>query len=282
MDRRSALTASATALAALPTALLAAGGPTLEIGVLPNVSARVLLAQYAPLREYLTRELGRAVQVSTGPTWASFHQRTLGGDYDLIVTAANLARLAQLDGGHVPLLSYLPSIRALLVCTTQRPIRQPSELAGQTLVLSNPQSLVALRGMRWLAENGLQRDRDFKTIGTRTDDSVGSVLVRGEATAGMISGGEFRAIPDALRTQLQVVTTFAEVPGFVLLAHPKVPEAEQKSCKSQLMAFATGSEEGRAFFAQTGFSGFQDVAPGLMESLDTYVETTRRLLAAGS
>lgn len=280
MHRRSALVAAA--LPALPSALQAAGGSALEIGVLPNISARVLLTQYAPMREYLSRELSRTVQVSTAPSWASFHQRTLGGDYDLAVTAANLARVAQLDGGHLPLLSYLPAIRALLVTTAQRPIRHASELVGQTLVLSNPQSLVALRGMRWLAESGLQRDRDYKTVATRTDDSVGNVLVRGDAAAGLVSGGEFRAIPEALRAQLQVVTAFAEVPGFVVLAHPKMPEAEQKAVKSMLLSFASGSEEGKAFFSQTGFTGFQDVAPGLMESLDVYVEPTRRLLAAGS
>ena len=278
MDRRTALAASC--LAALSPTAEAAVDSALEIGVLPNVSARVLLAQYAPMREFLSRELRRPVQVSTAPNWTRFHQRTLSLDYDLVVIAANLARLAQIERGHVPLLSYLPAMRGLLVSSVRRPVQQVAELAGQTLALANPQSLVALRGMRWLEENGLQRDRDFRTIVTPTDDSVGSLLVRGEAMAALLSGSELRAIPEALRTNLHVVTTFAEVPGFVMLASPAMPDADCRMIKSRVLAFAGGSEEGRSFFSHTGFTAFRDITPGSMESMDPYVDATRRLLAA--
>jgi phosphonate transport system substrate-binding protein len=60
---------------------------------LPNISARVLLAQYQPMREYLARAMRRPVQVSTAPNWNAFHQRTLGLEYDVVVTAAHLAQL---------------------------------------------------------------------------------------------------------------------------------------------------------------------------------------------
>lgn len=264
----------------LPGRVLAQAAAPLELGVLPNISARVLLAQYQPMHDYLHRELKRAVQVSTAPNWSAFHQRTLALEYDLVVTAANLARVAQLDRGYRPLLVYAPDIKGLVVYATARPIKSVAELAGQTVVLSNPQSLVTLRGMRWLAENGLQRDRDFKTINTPTDDSVGNVVVRGEAIAAMLSGGEFRAIPEAIRTQLTVLNTFAEVPGFVLMASPRMPAAEARALKDHLLAFAGTSDEGKAFFASTGFSGMREPAAGLMETMDSYAEATRRVLAA--
>lgn len=270
--------AATAATAALPTARAQSPKP-LEFGVLPNISARVLLAQYQPLHDYLQRQTQRAVQVSTAPSWTVFHQRTLALEYDVIVTAANLARVAQLDGGYQPLLLYAPAIKGMVIYPGTRPIKSVTELAGQTLALSNPQSLVTLRGMRWLAENGLQRDRDFKTINTRTDDSVGSVVVRGDAAAAMLSGGEYRAIPEATRSQLTVLTTFAEVPGFILMASPRMSAEETHALKNHLLAFAGGSDEGKAFFAATGFNGMREPAAGLMESMDAYAEATRRVLA---
>lgn len=270
--------AATAATTALPAARAQSPKP-LELGVLPNISARVLLAQYQPLHDYLHRETQRAVQVSTAPSWTVFHQRTLALEYDVIVTAANLARVAQLDGGYQPLLLYAPAIKGMVIYPSTRPIKSVTELAGQTLALSNPQSLVTLRGMRWLAENGLQRDRDFKTINTRTDDSVGNVVVRGDAVAAMLSGGEFRAIPEATRTQLTALTTFAEVPGFILMASPRMGAEETRALKNHLLAFAGGSDEGKAFFAATGFSGMREPAAGLMESMDAYAEATRRVLA---
>lgn len=254
----------------------------LEIGVLPNISARALMAQYQPMREYLTREMRRPVQVSTAPNWTAFHQRTLALDYDVVVTASHVARLAQLDRGFVPLLAYAPDIKGMIAVASSRPMKSISELRGQTLVLSNPQSLVALRGLQWLAENGLQRDKDFNAISTPTDDSVGSVLVRGDAVAAMLSGGEFRAIPEAVKAQIQVLTTFTEVPGFVVMASPRLAPADALSIKELLLQFATRSDEGKAFLAATGFTGLREVAPGLMESMDVYVGPTRKVLTASS
>lgn len=265
---------------AVPQRAWSQSAAALEIGVLPNISARVLLTQYQPMREYLSRELKRGVQVSTAPNWTAFHQRTLALDYDVVVTAANLARVAQLDRGFVPLLSYAPSIKGMLVFAGARPIKSVADLRGQTLVLSNPQSLVTMRGMQWLAENGLQRDQDFRTVNTPTDDSVGSVVARGDATAAMLSGGEYRAIPDTVKAQLQVLTTFAEVAGFVVLASPKLPAADVHAVKDQLQAFAAGSDEGKAFFAASGFAGMREPAAGLMESMDPYVDATRRVMSA--
>lgn len=253
--------------------------PALELGVLPNLSARLLLAQYQPLREYLNRVSSRPVQISTAPNWSTFHQRTLALAYDLVVTAPNLARLAQLDAAYTPLLSYAPAIKGLLVVATARPMPSVAQLRGHNLALSNPQSLVTLRGLQWLEENGLQRERDFKTVSTPADDSVGSVVIRGDAMAAMLSGGEYRALPETLRNQLQVLQTFAEVPGFMVMASPRLSAAQMRSLKEQLLAFATGSDEGKQFFASTGFTAMTEPAAGLMESLDAYVAATRQALA---
>ena len=278
--RRRTLCAAGSALLAAPfsRAVHAQAGAPLELGVLPNISARLLMTQYQPMRDYLARELQRAVQVSTAPNWSAFHARTLALDYDVVVTAANLARVAQLDKGYVPVANYAPDIKGMIAFANARPIKSAAELKGQTLVLSNPQSLVTLRGMQWLGEQGLQRDRDFKTVGTPTDDSVGNVLLRGDAVAAMLSGGEFRVIPEAIRSQLTVLTVFAEVPGFIVLASPKLKADDQRALKQRLLGFGA-NDEGKAFFSASGFAGIRDVAPGMMESMDVFVDATRKVLA---
>jgi phosphonate transport system substrate-binding protein len=250
-----------------------------EVGVLPNLNARLLMAQYQPLRDFLQRELGRPVQVSTAPGWSAFHQRVVARDYDLLVTAAHMGRLAQLEGGYRPLLSVTPDIKGLVITAPARPLRQIGDLRGQVLALSNPQSLVTLRGMRWLQEQGLHRGRDFQTIATPTDDSVGNVVLRGDALAAMCSGGEFKAIPDAVRSQLAIVTPFTEVPGFLYLVSPAASAAQAQALKELLLRFSQHADEGRAYFAATGFTSLRELPAGLMEALDPYVEPTRRLLA---
>ena len=277
--RRALLFAALSAGASSHCAWGQAAAP-LEIGVLPNISARALMTQYQPMREYLERELKRPVQVSTAPNWVAFHQRTMSREYDVVITASHAARLVQLERGYMPLLVYVPDIKGLIVFASSRPIKGIADLRGQTLVLSNPQSLVTLRGLQWMADNDLQKDKDYKTINTPADDSVGNVVVRGDAIAAMVSGGEFRAIPDGTKAQLQILTAFAEVPGFVVMASPTLKPTDQQAIKSLLLQFAKNSGTDHLGFGATGFSGLREVPPGLMESMDPYVAVTRRLLSA--
>jgi phosphonate transport system substrate-binding protein len=251
----------------------------LEIGILPNISTQVLLAQYQPLRDFLQRRLGRGIQISTAPSWSVFHQRTMALEYDLVVTASHVARLAQLEKGFVPLVVYEPPIKGMIAFAKDRPIGTIGDIKGQTLVLSNPKSLVTLRGLQWLEEKGLKRTRDFKTINTPTDDSVGNVVVHHDAIAAMLSGGEYRAIPSAIKEQIQILTTFAEVPGFVVLANPRMSADLAQSIKTEWLNFSNGAPEGQAFFTATGFTAMRELPPGLMASMDPYVAATRALMA---
>lgn len=275
--RRSA--ALALLAACLPRLAGASDAQGLEIGVLPNISARVLLAQYQPMRTSLERSLRRTVQLSTAPSWSAFHARTLALEYDLVITASHLARVAELERGLVPLLTYEPMIKGMIICAKARPLKNVAGLQGGTLALSNRQSLVTLRGYQWLAGQGLTRHRDFATINTPTDDSVGNVVLQGDAIAAMLSGGEYRAIPDALKEQLQVVTTFAEVPGFVMLASARLGATRSAELKQALLHFAEATPEGAAFFAATGFSAIRELPAGLMASMDQYVSLTKAVLA---
>ena len=122
-------------------------GKPLQIGVLPNLSARVILQHYQPMRQYLERGLKRPVEILTAPDFKTFHERTLKGEYDMVATAAHFARLAQVDAGHVALVSYQPSIKGLLITLRDRPLKAVEELRGSKLAFANPQSLVALRGL---------------------------------------------------------------------------------------------------------------------------------------
>ena len=66
----------------------------------------------------------------------------------------------------------------------------------------------------------------------------------------------------------------------MVLASPKLLPAQALAVKQQLLLFAAGADEGKAFFASTGFSGLHEVAAGLMDSMDPYLAATRQTLAA--
>ena len=69
----------------------------LSLGVVPNLSARVLATLYQPMRSWLADGLRRPVQVLTAAEFATFHERALAGQYELFVTVPNLGALAVAD-----------------------------------------------------------------------------------------------------------------------------------------------------------------------------------------
>lgn len=249
-----------------------------EIGVLPNLSTRVLMTQYSPLREYVARTLQRPVRVSTAPDWSRFTRRGLDGDYDVVVTAAHLGRLLQVDAGLVPVGRFTPDIPALLIARSDAPVTRLTDLRGKTLTLPNLRSLVALQTLRRLADLNLQPGSDLRVIATPKDDSVGNLLLRGEASAAVLSAGEFRMIPEDIRRQLKIVQTLTEVPGFIVLASPRLDADDLDHLRKALATFPASSE-GQRFAELTGFTGLTAVDAALMKSLDVHLPDARRLVA---
>ena len=291
-NRRSSKMTGSIARRAFSLALLSSGFPAmramaqaqrpLELGLLPNINVRTLVAHYRPMRDYLERVLRRAVQVSSAPDWSAFHRRALVYEYDLMVTAIHVGRLAQLDRNYQPLAQLLPDIDCIMICPAARPLKSVADLRGKAVVMSNPLSLVAIYGLRWLGENGLREGTDFTRLQTATDDSASSLLLRGGAAAALLSSSEFLAIAQEARLQLQVVSRFARVPGFIVMGSPRLTADELQTIRSALLDFDSRSTEGQAFLSLTGLQGLRGITPETMAAMDPYVEATRALLVDAS
>lgn len=249
------------------------------LGVLPNVSARVIFANYQPAHSYFERELKRKVEIATAPDFCLFHEATLRGDYHMVVTAANLGRVAQLDGKWEPVAIYEPAIPALLVTDAGNSSAAVEQLRGKTLAVANPQSLVVLRGLQWLREQGLQEGRDFKMARASNDDSLGAMIRSGEAPMAMMSMGEFRQIAEEVRKSLKIATEIAKVPGFLVIVNPKLDSAEKRRLQAQVLRLPQDAD-GKKFFSLSGVNNIREVSRGELESLDPFVAPTRAGLAA--
>ena len=265
-----------TAVLALAPVLTSAQQPaSFSVGVLPNVSARLIISAYQPLREHLQRELGGAVEISTARDFRAFHEQTLRGDHHLIVTAPNLGRVAQLDAGWVPLAMYEPGIPAILVAMADNKDNNPAQLRGKSLALANPQSLVALVGLQWLGNKGLVGGQDFKVVLTANDDSLGTVLRSGEAPLAIMSMGEFQAKSEAMRASLRVVQEITRLPGFLVMANPSMSPAQQQRIRALMLAFPQ-TDEGRRFLSLAGFRGIKEVGEAELKFLDDFNAQTRK------
>lgn len=251
--------------------------PAFTIGVLPNVSARLILSSYQPMREYFERELKQRVEIATAPDFRSFSEQTLKGEYQMVIIAPNLGRVAQLDAQWDPLAIYEPKIPGLAVSLAGNADSSPAQLKGKTLALANPQSLVALVGLQWLRSQGLQAGSDFNTVVAANDDSLGAMLRSGETPWAIMSMGEFRAKPEALRQNLRIVHEFARLPGFYVMGNPKLPTPLRQRLRALMLQFPT-TEDGKRFFALSGFANIREITDADLKFVDPFNEITRKAL----
>jgi phosphonate transport system substrate-binding protein len=262
--------------AAAPTAAPTA---TFTIGVVPNVSARVILTNYQPMRDYFARTLKANVEIATAADFVSFHAASQRGDYQLVITPANLGRVAQLDANLTAVASYEPPIPGLLVAGATNTNDAVDQLMGKSLALANPQSLLALTGLRWLREQGLVDGRDYTIVRAGNDDSLGTLIRTGDAPLAMMSMGEFKAISEAARKNLRIVREFAKLPSFLVMTHPNLSVELQQQIKTLVLQFPQ-SEEGKKFFALSGVANIRAIVPAELAALDGFVAQTRAGLVA--
>lgn len=268
------LTAGLPAPAPLP-----ARDDSLVLGVLPNIDPALLVQHYDLLRRYLEHAgAARQVRVVVPASFQAFFDATLRGDFDLAVAAPHLARVAQLDRGLVPLLSYEPRTDALLLAPVGSALASAADLAGLPVAFAHPQSLVALYGLQWFERQGLVPNRDFQVKAARSELGVGRMVLVGEAAAAVMSQGEFRALPPAERGRLRIVAELASMPNFIVLAHPRLGLARQARLRQLLKGFLADPAQGAEFARHSGLIAIVDASEGTLRELDPFVVTTRQVM----
>lgn len=252
--------------------------PTMTLGVVPNVSPRLLVATYQPLRQWLEARLAQPVQVLTAPDFASFHQRCAQGHYPGYITTPNLGALAQADADARVLGVFEPGIAALAVAPRGRVDQALTNLRGRKLALANPASLVALRGLAWLQGLGLQAGRDFDVVRAPNEDSLARWLDTGDAPLALMSGGEFSQLSEPRRQLLAVVQQVAMLPGFFAMC-PAQQAADDAERWQQALAGFLADPVSHGFRQATGLRGLRPLSRADQAELAPLIDATRQALA---
>lgn len=244
------------------------------IGVVPNVSARIINANYQPMAEYLAKGLVRKVAITTGTNFPNFYQRALANEFQIMVTAPNLARVSQVDGNWEAIAVFEPGIPGLLVGLSGQPSNLEF-LRGKKLAVANPQSLVALASINWLKSQGYANGKDYEILRIANDDSLGISLKTGDAAFAVMSQGEFNAKDPELKKILTPITTFVKLPGFFVMVNAKIASTEKQKIKNLILDFPK-SEQAKQFFTLTGFTGLNPPTKEQVIFLDSFVASTRQ------
>lgn len=249
-----------------------------EVGVVPYLSARVLVAGYEPLRLYLERVLGKPVKIYTSTGFKQFFMDSKRGDFDLVISAAHFARILQKEYKFTPLLRYSAGGHGLVMTALNSPIKTLQDLRGQVIAVPDQLSLATIVCMDYLHENGLQSGTDFRLLEVPSFVSAILSVQKGDAMAAISSPSPLAQMHPELRESVRPVLVTNEYISLVFLAHPRLAKTTADLLKNELPKFGSESHEGKQFLSSTGFGAIVPVTEKEMRSLDRYVAETKRLL----
>lgn len=270
MDRRSLLAAlCALPLCALPRSPRGAPAtrdPALRFGVLPYQTATFLLRYYEPLREHMEAELGQTVRLETSPSVATFLRDMIAMRFDLVLTAAHYARVAQLDLGWTPVAQYLQDNEVLIMTPLAAGIDQAAQLRGKRLAVPNLSMLQTLATERWLAGRGLNAGRDIELLDAHGHGAALTALLSGKAEAAVTTLAGLGAFKQSDLDRLAVLASIGTIPHLVIAVRPGT-DAAPLSRRVRDAALRAP--------APAGSGGFVAATEPRMKRVDPYLGPTR-------
>lgn len=255
----------------------ALAAPAFILGIVPIHSARVLAERYEPLRSYLEKILKQSVRIESASDFRRFHERTMRGDFDLTITPAHLARLAQKDAGLQPLAQFMPDHDSLLIYAAERPLASFKDLKGKPLAVIDRLAITVTAALQFLDTQGLEANVDYQVVEHRTHASAAYALISGMSAAAVSSSQGLLQIPDNLRSKLIVQKHIADIPAFVLIAKAGMEKVQTERLKKALLTFPNETE-GIDFLGHTGYNTLIPATEAAMKRADPYLQETRKAL----
>ncbi len=254
-----------------PHAVAANEKTALTLGVFPYVTPVQLAAFHTPLKDFLADSLQRPVTLVTAPDFDSFVERTRQGQYDIILTAPHLGRLAETRDGYKRLAQTGHFVQGIFLARKDSDIHKIEDLRGKTVMIAQRVSIIYQMAEHLLRKKGLVPGESVKIIETRTHNNAMHAPLRGEADASVTGTLLWRVLQDEQKDQLRVIGTTEEAPGFVLMSHPRLAAQDIEKIKKLLLDFhrMPGSEP---YFSATGYEKFQPIDDRIMKRLDPYTQ----------
>lgn len=265
-------TAAALLLAAANAGVVQAAG--LSFGVFPQLSVRVLVETYQPLAAHLSESLKQPVNLESAADFTIFHMRTVGGEYDLVLTAPHLAWK---EGNYRPILIFEEPAKGYVVVRADSTYRQLKDLRGGSIATPDPNAIIKIRLDRDLAKTGLVSGRDIKMTSVGSHTNAATYVVEKQADAALVGIFPFLRLPKDVRDGLRIIAETDDLPSHVFLVHPRTSPESERAISQAIESFMLG-ENGKAFLKKMGFGGVRPLKKNELKQVEgDALELKRRI-----
>lgn len=246
-----------------------------NLGVFPQLSARVIVETYQPLADFLAESIRKPVNLESAADFYTFHTRTLGGEYDLVLTAPHLAWLAWKEGGYRPILTYLEPAKGFVFVRADSPYRQLADLRGGSIATPDPYAIINIRLERELAKAGLVPGRDLRVTAVGSHTNAATHVNEKQSDAAVVGVFPFLRLPKEIRDNLRVIAETSDLPSQVFLVPARTTPAAEQAIRQAIEKFML-TAAGQAFLQKTGFGGVRPLKNNELKQVEADARELKR------
>ena len=241
---------------------LAADEAPLRFGVFPRWNAQIMVAEFTPLADTLSKAVGRAVRIETDKDFASFMQRVYAREFDLLHVNQLQYLQAHERAGYQVIAKLCESadctIRAVIVTHADSGLRRVSDLRGKTIAFGGRDAMVShLLAQALLRRYGLDADT-YRSVFAKNPPNALLTAYNGAADAAGVGSPVFER-PEILRRvnpdKLRVLAMDEPVPPLPIAVHIDLDPALARALRRVLLDLAV-SVDGRSLLGRMGATHF--------------------------
>jgi len=235
------------------------------LGIEPRGSVEETVRMFSPLATYLTRELGRPVQIDVPPDFDGFGQAIRRKQYHLAF-AAPATILYNAPADQFEWLAVAvdrkqgASLRGLFITRHDSSLKEIGDLKGKRIAFVDPSSQGYLVLSQLLREAGIDPQRDIDAVFQQKLDRTVRAVLDSKADAAGVGDVIFSKLKGKIDfSQLRTIATSPPVPNWTVVGFDPSTNAKAKKA---LLALDSKSTTAVGALGASHFAGFQEPASG--------------------
>jgi phosphonate transport system substrate-binding protein len=212
-------------------------------GAFPYLPQNELENLFAPIAADFNRALGREVQFMSKTSFESFSSALAGEQlYDIaFVQPFDYVRAAG-RSQYLPLAARPEKLYALIVTTSDSPIRNVADLKGKRISLPPKDAAISRLIRVYLRKHGLVPGKNVEFVYLRSHTSCLQHVLIGLIDACGTTPSAMHHLKNSSRERLRGIAETDAIPPALFVVHSRVPESERKLILKAILAWPKKQE----------------------------------------
>jgi len=241
----------------------------LVFGIAPFMSPMSLVKLMAPLKEYLSEEMGSEILIETATDAKDFSRRTLDGRYDFVLTNPTFSLMAIDKGGFQVVATQREKLSGYFIVLDNTSIETIEELAGRHVGAPPKVGFMGQLIEPYLNNISFPDNKMPQITHFNSHNAAIYALRLGDIDATLIVSFMEKHLRDK-GLSFKIIHRTEAYPGMTVIAKQDMDPEQFKTLQTILLTMDQ-NDKGKAVLSSTEMSGYEMLQPGELEKVRPYI-----------